>query len=195
MGGGFGEVLPAILVADRPRRVGRVAHGADDRPAGSDVRRAGDPCGATPLWRRSTGPAGYQRRSVGRARRLVCGNCGGVVLVGPPLAPSAIGAAQCDAAGARAGLRRGRTYGDVLAVSVRTRRRGNPAAGAADAGGAGRTPDARATRRDRRARACARPRPRQPPRGGAHGGRGDLLVPPARVVDRAADDRRTRASM
>ena len=61
--------------------------------------------------------------------------------------------------------------------------------------GAGRSPDAGATRRDPRARACARPGARQPPRGRAHGGRGALLVPPARVVDRAADDRRARACL
>src|SRR5688572_8032914 len=130
---------------------------------------------------------------MGRARHLARGNRRGVVLVGPPLAPSAIGAAQGDAAAARSGLRRGRTEGDVLVVGVRTWRRGNDATGAAVSGGARRALVARSARRNPRARACARPGARQPPCGRAYGGRGGLLVSPARVVDRAADDRRARA--
>ena len=122
------------------RHSGRVADGAHDRSASGDVRHAGDPCGATRLWRRSASPAGHEHRSVARPHRLARRNCGSVGLVGPTLARSANGAAQSNATaarsrlrrgyGGRAGLRRARAHGDVIALGVRTWRRRTPAASA-----------------------------------------------------------------
>src|SRR5262249_57188814 len=121
-GGASRELLPAALVADQPWRAGRVAHAASDRATRGDVRHTRNPYAATPLDRVSIGPARYEHRSVGRARRLARGNRRGALLVGTSVAPSSIGIAQCDAAAAR----RSPPASELRTVSRRTRLRRSP---------------------------------------------------------------------